>query len=216
MLQFYYHPLSPFARRVWITLLEKQLNFEPIIVNLERGEQLKPKFLQLNPFRRIPLVVDGKFQIIESLAIMDYLEVKYPENPLLPGNPELLAKVKMAQSITNHELGSPVISLIFNDTDSIKIAKAKRKLNRICKFLSELLDEAAYFGGDRLSLGDIVAGNGLILINKLGFNFENFPKIDRYCQRLMKREAWQTTQPSSQQIEVWKTVARTLIKKNQS
>jgi glutathione S-transferase len=213
MLQFYYHPLSPFARRVWITLLEKELEFEPIIVDVRAGEQLKPEFLQLNPFHHVPLLVDGNLKIIESLAIMDYLEDKYPQKSLSPNNSELLAKTKMAQMVTTNELGAPIISLITNN-DSVKIAQAKRKINRICKFLAELLGEEAFFGGDRLSLGDIVAGNGLILINKLGFKFDRLPEIDKYCQRLMEREVWQTTQPNDEQIAVWQTIVRALIEKN--
>ena len=99
MLKLYYHPLSPLARRVWISLLEKKLEFEPIVVNLDRGEQLKPEFLELNPFHHVPILVDEDFRIIESLAIMDYLEAKYPEISLLPSDPKTLAKVKMAQMV---------------------------------------------------------------------------------------------------------------------
>ncbi|VEP14698.1 Glutathione S-transferase-like protein [Hyella patelloides LEGE 07179] len=213
MLQFYYHPLSPLARRVWIALLEKKLEFEPIVVNLQQGEQLKPKFLQLNPFHYVPVLVDGDLRIIESLAIMDYLEQKYPQISLLPSNPEIFAKVKMAQMVTNSELGSQVIPLIFNDLDSVKAAKAKRNLKRICKFLSELLDDELYFGGNQFTVGDIVTGNGLILINKLGVELKQFPKIEAYCQRLMEREVWQQTQPSQEQLQPWKEFVKTLIKK---
>ena len=211
MLKFYYHPLSPLARRVWIALLEKKLDFEPIIVNLDRGEQLKPEFLSLNPFHHVPVIVDDGLRVIESLAILDYLEYKYPEVSLLPNDAETLAKVKMAQMLTNSELGSQVVPLIFYDDDSVKVAQAKRHLKRICKFLAELLGDNVYFGGDSFTVGDIVAGNGLILISKLGFDLDNFPTISAYCQRLMEREAWQKTQPSQEQIEVWKGVIKNIF-----
>ena len=84
MLKFYYHPLSPLARRVWIALLEKNIAFEPIIVNLKEGEQFQPEFLKLNPFHHVPVIIDNSFRVIESLAILDYLEAKYPTPALLP------------------------------------------------------------------------------------------------------------------------------------
>lgn len=214
MLQFYYHPLSPLARRVWIALLEKKLDFEAIMVNLDRGEQLKSEFLQLNPFHHVPVLIDSDLRIIESLAILDYLEHKYPAISLLPSNSERLAKVKMAQMVTNSELGSQVIPLVFDNAESVKVAQAKRHLKRICKFFSEILGDELYFGGNQFTIGDIVAGNGLILINKLGFTYDLFPNIEAYCQRLMEREPWQKAQPSLEEIATWKEVVKTLFKKN--
>ena len=40
MLKFYYHPLSPIARRVWLALLEKDITFEPVLVDLKARENL--------------------------------------------------------------------------------------------------------------------------------------------------------------------------------
>ena len=103
MLRFYYHPLSPISRRVWIALLEKALPFEPILVNLN-GEQRKPKFLALNPFQHVPVLVDGELRVLESVAIMDYLEAKYPEPSLMPQSPEAIAQTRMVQLVTMNEL----------------------------------------------------------------------------------------------------------------
>lgn len=213
MLQFYYHPLSPLARRVWLALLEKNLQFESIIVDLDRGEQLKPDFLNLNPFHHVPVLIDGDLRIIESLAILDYLEIKYPEISLLPNDPEKLAVVKMAQMVVNSELGSQVIPLIFEDANSIKVAQAKRHLKRVCKFLVELLGDNPYFGGKQLTTGDIVAGNGLILIDKLGFKLNSFPNLEHYRQRLMAREPWQIAQPNQEQIQAWQKTIKVLFAK---
>jgi glutathione S-transferase len=213
MLRFYYHPLSPLARRVWIALLEKKLDFEAIIVNLDRGEQLKPEFLQLNPFHHVPVLVDDNLRIIESLAILDYLEFKYPEVSLLPKDAATLSKVKMAQMVANNELGSLIIPFIFNDVQSIRVSQAKRKLKRVCNFLSELLADNSYYGGDLFTIGDIVVGNSLILVKKLGFDYNSFTSLNAYCQRLMEREAWQIAQPDREQIEIWKPFVKALIAK---
>ena len=73
MLTFYYHPLRPLLEQVWIALLERRIPFEPALVDL-RGEQHQPDFLALNPFHHVPVIVDDGFRVVESLAILDYLE----------------------------------------------------------------------------------------------------------------------------------------------
>ncbi len=213
MLKFYYHPLSPLARRVWIALLEKKIAFESVIVNLQDGEQFQPEFLRLNPFHHVPVIVDDGLRVIESLAILDYLEAKYPEFSLLPNNPERLAKVRMVQMVTCSELGSQVIPLIVESEDSLKLTKAKRHLTRVISFFSELLEDDIYFGGEQFTVGDIVAGNAVVLISKLGYDLSNFPNIDSWNQRLQAREVWQKTQPSKEQLDGWIEFIKHWLKK---
>ena len=211
MLKFYYHPLSPLARRVWIALLEKDISFTPIIVNLKAGEQFESDFLKINPFHHVPVIIDDGLRVLESLAILDYLESKYPDNPLLPSDSCQLAKVRMAQMVANNELSSLIIPLIGETADSPQLAGTKRKITRILNFLGELLEEDNYFGGDSLSLGDIVAGNAVILTGKLGFDLSQIERIERWCDRLMQREVWQQTQPNDEQVEIFKQTVQGLI-----
>ena len=212
MLQFYYNPLSPLSRRVWIALLEKEIPFTPITVNLKEGEQFKREFLAINPFHHVPVIIDDGLRILESSAILDYLECKYLQNPLLPKDPSQLAKVRMAQMVTNNELSALVIPLISETEDSPQLKKAKRKITRIINFLAELLAYDAYFGGDSLSLGDIVAGNAVFLAGKLGYELSQIEQIARWRDRLMEREVWQQTQPNDEQIEIFKQTVQELIK----
>ena len=72
MLTLDHAPIFPNSRRVWVTLLQKWLKFELVEVKLS-GEQFLPDFLELNSFHHIPALVDDGFNIIESLAILDYI-----------------------------------------------------------------------------------------------------------------------------------------------
>jgi glutathione S-transferase len=58
MLKFYYATISANSQRVWITLLEKQIPFEPIIVNLD-GEQFQSEFTAIDPLQQVPAIVDN-------------------------------------------------------------------------------------------------------------------------------------------------------------
>lgn len=211
MLQFYYHPLSPISRRVWIALLEKEILFTPKIVSLKDGEQFQPDFLKINPFHHVPVIIDDGLRVLESLAILDYLESKYPEPSLLPQDPPQLAKVRMAQMVANSKLSSLVVPLMTEAENSPKLLRTRRKIKRVLSFLAELLADENYFGGNSLSLGDIVAGNNVILIDKLGFDLNTNQTIKTWCDRLMEREAWQKTQPDGEQVEIFKQTVRKLF-----
>ena len=203
MLKLYHHPLSPLSRRVWITLLEKNIPFESIIINLD-GEQFKPDFLKLNPFHQVPVIIDNDLRILESLAIIDYLESKYPEPSLLPKNPEQLAKVRMVQMLSEHKLIPQLLPIIVEPEKSRKLIKSQRQLYRVLTIFSELLGDDKYFGGDRFSVGDIVGGNGVFLLKKLGVSLDKYPNLLAWCDLLIDREVWQKTQPNDIEIATFK------------
>lgn len=211
MLTFYYNPLSPNARRVWLTLLEKGIDFEPVIMKLD-GDQMHSEFLQINPFNHIPTIIDDGLRVIESLAIMDYLEAKYPQPALLPKEPRALAKVRMAQMLTANELFPQVIPLICASEESPKVIQAKQHLDKVLKFFSELLGDSAYMGGDRLTLGDIVAGNAVNLLTYIEIDLSNYSSVKNWCDRLMEREAWQKTAMSAENFELFRRRLRVLIR----
>ncbi|MBW4667565.1 MAG: glutathione S-transferase family protein [Cyanomargarita calcarea GSE-NOS-MK-12-04C] len=205
MLKFYYNPRSPMARRVWRYLLEKGIQSEPILLNLN-GDQLKDDYLQINPFHHVPAIVDNGFRVIESLAILDYLETKYPTPALLPKNAQALATVRMVQMISTNELLPKVIALIFESEDSPKCLQAKHNIDIVMKFFSDILGDNDYFGGRYLTLADIVAGTDISLLPKLGFDFKNYPKVNDWFERLMQRDVWQKTELTTEEFEQFKRV----------
>jgi glutathione S-transferase len=211
MLKFYYNPLSPNARRVWLTLLEKEISFEPVLIKLD-GDQLQPEFIKINPFHHIPVVVDDGFRVVESLAIMDYLETKYPKPIMLPSEPQALATVRMVQTVTANELFSQVISLIYENEDSPKIVQAKQHIDKVLKLFTDLLGNSPYFGSKQLTLADIVAGVGILSLPPLGINLSDYPKLNEWSERLLQRPAWQKTQLSAEEFEAFKRRVRVLVK----
>jgi len=214
MLKFYYNRLSPYARRVWLTLLEKNIPFEAIVVELN-GDQLQPEFLAINPFHHIPVVVDDGVRVIESLAIMDYLEAKYPTPPLLPKEPTALATVRMAQMVTNNELSPHVLPLFYESEDSPQVIKARQEIDKVLKFLTELLDNSPFFGSQELTQGDIIVGNSVSILLGLGISLNNYPSLSAWYHRLMQREAWQKTQLYAEDFGELKRRVQVLVKLRQ-
>jgi glutathione S-transferase len=93
-MKLYWHPFSIFPRRVQIALREKRLAHEEVLVDLPGGGLRDPAFRRLNPFGQVPVLEDGNLVIAESVAILEYLEERYPVPALLPPAPAARATVR--------------------------------------------------------------------------------------------------------------------------
>jgi len=191
MLEFYYNPISVNARRVWVALLEKQIPFEPVLVNLD-GDQFHADFTAINPLQRIPAIVDDGFRVVESLAILDYLEATYPTPSLMPSTPEAIALVRMVEMVTVTELQPATVPLtrplVGLKVEPWKLEAAQQRVAIALQFLEELLNEQTYFANDKFTLAEVVAGT---LIPSLPL--ENYPRLKAWSERLAQRESWQQT-----------------------
>jgi glutathione S-transferase len=205
MLKLYHIPLSSNSRRVWIALLEKELKFEEVVLNLD-GDQYQQEFLNLNPFHHVPVFIDDGFKIVESLAILDYLEAKYPTPSVMPTDAQAIAKIRMVQLITINELQPPIIRLTSQalgvlENEAQILEKAHQQVLNVLNFFEDLLGESPYFGGDCLTLGDIAAGTVIPQLPSLGVGLDGYPKLKAWVERLMMRESWQKTQPTPDMIQ---------------
>jgi maleylpyruvate isomerase len=93
MLLYDYYRSSA-AYRVRIALNLKGLEAERRFVHLRKGEQRAPDYLRTNPQGLIPTLVVGDRRLTQSLAIIEYLDEKHPEPPLLPRDAEGRAFVR--------------------------------------------------------------------------------------------------------------------------
>ena len=199
MLKFYYNPISVNARRVWVALLEKQIPFEPIVVNLD-GDQFHDNFTTINPLQRVPVIVDNGFRVVESLAILDYLEANYPTPSLMPDDPKSIGIVRMIATVTVVDLQPTTIPLtrplVGLDVDSQKLQAAQQRVATILQFLEKLLNEQTYFLGETFTLADIVAGT---LVPSLPL--EEYTHLKAWSECLSQRDSWQQTAALPEAIE---------------
>jgi glutathione S-transferase len=220
MLKLFHNPLSPNSRRVWIAMLEKELTFELITLNLD-GDQFAPEFMAINPFHHIPALVDDDFSMVESQAILDYLEAKYPTHSLLPKDPKTLGIVQMVRMATINELApamSPLVSQMMGlgTPEAEKLEQAKQKLAVVLQFFDRLLVDRTYFGGEQLSLADITAGVSIPWLPKLGIPINGYENLQSWCDRLQSRPTWQATQPTPEMLENLKARMQARMAKAQS
>lgn len=217
MIQFYHIPLSFNSRRIWVALLEKEMSFEAIEMKLD-GDQFAPSFLELNPFHHIPVLVDHGFPVIESLAILDYLEAKYPLNSLSPEKPESLAIVKMVNMVTVNELVPAMNPLSakalgMREVGEEEVNKSQEKIATVLTFFEQLLGDKPYFAGEKLSLAECVLGTVVTLFPLIEVSLDNYPNLQNWLEKLNQRESFTKTAPTPEMIEAFKAKIKAATQK---
>ncbi len=101
-MKLYGHPMATNPRRVGIYLAEKGLDIERVDVNTAAGEHKRPEFLAKNPAGKIPVLeLDDGSYLTESAAIVEYLEDRFPEPPMIGVTAEARGRTRAIEQIGN-------------------------------------------------------------------------------------------------------------------
>ena len=110
----YYRSQASFRVRIGLNL--KGLPREDAFLHLERGDQFAAEYRALNPQMMVPTLIDDEVELFESLAILEYLDEKHPQPPLLPAEPEArawargLALINVGDSLSADRAAGPPLS----------------------------------------------------------------------------------------------------------
>lgn len=211
MLTLYYARPSLYSRPIWLALLEKKLPFELVHLKMD-GDQFSSEFSQISPFNRIPALVDNNLPIIESVAILDYLEAKYPSPSFLPSDAKTLARVRMVQMVGLNELIPAAGGLFIYQNNPSELAYAQQRILRVLNLLEEVLGDNHYFAGEQLTLAEIVTGTLIPELSRCDIGLTNYPKLSKWCERLLERESWQQIRLSDEEFANFKRRLKVLRK----
>ena len=98
MMRFFYVSGSPYAWRVQLALEEKGIEYEPVLLSFQAGDTRKPEYLAISPHGKVPALVDGDVSLYESQAIVEYLEDRSSDRPLLPAGAAARARVRIEET----------------------------------------------------------------------------------------------------------------------
>jgi glutathione S-transferase len=161
MLTLYEHPLSPYVQKVKIALGEKGIPFETRMPDILGGSD-RETFVAMNPRLEVPTLVDGEHAIFDSTIILEYLEERWPEPPLLPATPAERARARMVEEVcdTYYEAINWAIMEIraFQRATGAAadrlLARASEQTAGVQAWLGRHLGAASFFGGTRFGWAD--------------------------------------------------------------
>lgn len=200
---------SSSAYRVRIALGLKRLPFEYIATHLARdgGQQQAPSFSGVNPQRQIPVLEiddDGESRrLVQSMAIIEYLDERFPDPPLLPGSAAERAHVRALAEIVNSGIQPLQNISTFNELKrhGVDVEQwARLFIGRGLLALEALAQSRAgsFLFGDRVSLADIYLVPQLYNARRFGVALDGLPTLTRAEASAQALPAFQRAHPLEQ------------------
>ncbi len=184
----------PFAKKVRIVLVEKNLEFETIAIDLDKGEQRNGEFLSLNPFGKVPVLVDEEGAVIyDSTVINEYLNDEYPYPDLLPEDAALRARARLFEDFADNAFTLPVMALErgaegnATERDTANAAGARELVTSALGMLERELAAREYLA-EAFSLADVSFAPAALRLDRLGFKLDDaHGNVKSWIQRLAER-----------------------------
>jgi glutathione S-transferase/RNA polymerase-associated protein len=157
------HPLSPYAQKVKISLIEKGLAYEAVLPGGLGAGGAAGDFVEANPRAEVPALVDGEVRIFDSTIILEYLDDAYPTPPMRPASPADRARVRMLEEVmdTHFEAINWGLSEIrwFRRAEGAAAealtAAARRQTDGFYAWLERELGDRQWFNGETFGWGDL-------------------------------------------------------------
>ncbi|XP_054795297.1 glutathione S-transferase F9-like [Prosopis cineraria] len=161
-----YGPNYASPKRVVMCLMEKQIDFEAVLLDIFEGEHKDPDFLKLQPFGLLPAVQDGDYTLYESRAIIRYYAEKYKSQgtDLLGKTIEERGLVEQWLEVESQNFNPPAYNMILHvlfapllgiNSDPKVIEESEEKLGKVLDIYEERLSKSKYLAGDFFSLADL-------------------------------------------------------------
>jgi maleylpyruvate isomerase len=179
---------SSSAWRVRIALHWKGIAFERRVVNLikDGGEQHSDEFRALNPLRQVPVLIadEGARPIAQSMAILAYLEERFPTPPLLPADPWLRARARQLAEMVNAGIQplqnlDVVQHLKAHGIDGIEFARHFNVRRLAALEAASQETEGAFLVGDSPSIADVYLIPQLYAARRWSVDLAPYPTLLR-------------------------------------
>ena len=197
---------SPFARKVRIALAEKRLPFALATEVPWHSTTQTPKF---NPLEKLPILVFGDgTSIYDSSFILDFLELKYPQIPLLPANIDGVIAAKQLDVLCNGVCDALVLLFFERAREDGKrsaewMARQTRKIAGGLREIARLVGNREYAVGDSFTIGDIAAATAVGYIDVRYPELEwrkQYPDLASHSERMEMRPSFKNSKPAVQKI----------------
>ncbi len=195
---------SSAAYRVRIALNLKGVAYRAVEVNLVAGDQRGDDYRVLNPLGLIPLLEIDGHRLSQSLAIIDYLNVRFPDPPLLPADPAARART-LALALTIAAEIHPLQNLRVQQYLRHEMGQGQdaiagwlhRWLGDGLAALEAAAPETGLLGGDAPDLADICLVPQMYSARRFGVPVDAFPRLVRIDAELNALPAFAAAAPDA-------------------
>lgn len=197
----YHLPLSPFCRKVRISLAEKGLGFS---LRVELPWRRREEFLALNPAAEVPVLVEEgeRLVIAGSQAICEYLDEAYPDRRMLGFDPAARAETRRLTAWFDQKFQHEVTAYILYEKlnkrlkgggapsgETLRAGQANLRVH--LNYLSYLTERRRWLAGAEFGLADIAAAAQLSCLDYLGVvPWDDFPSVKEWYAPVKSRPSF--------------------------
>jgi maleylpyruvate isomerase len=200
---------SSAAYRVRIALNMKGLDYQQASVHLAKGQQHEPDFAEISAQHLVPVLEHEGHRLTQSLAIIEFLDSRYPQPPLLPADAYERARVQSLALMIACEIHPLNNVRVLNYlTGTLKLAEAGKLawyehwvqsgLGALEKRLSTEPQTGRYCHGDQPSYADIALVPQVANANRYQVDLSAFPTVLRINEECLKLDAFKRAMPQNQ------------------
>jgi maleylacetoacetate isomerase/maleylpyruvate isomerase len=207
-MKLYTYYRSSAAFRVRIALNLKKISYEPQFVNLMQGEQRSGGYLERNPQGLVPALDDGAEFVTQSLAIVEYLDERFPEPRLIPADAPGRARVRslaLAIACDIHPLNNLRVLQYLETT--LACSKAQRLawyrhwIAVGFEALERMLAESAsgrFCHGDTPTLADIALVPQVYNAQRFDCDLRAYARVRKVHEACLELDAFRLAAPANQ------------------
>lgn len=201
MNRLYHSPLSPFCRKVRLTMAEKKLEVELVE---ERYWEQSPEFMRRNPAGKVPVLRIGGLTLSESQAICEYLDETVPTPPLMPKDVEKRFEVRrlcawfddkfqdeVTSKLVYERVNKKLMSQGYPDSKNVKDGSVAIKYH--LDYMGWLLEQRRWLAGDVMTLADFTAAAHLSALDyNSDVDWNRSPAVKDWYAKIKSRPSFRT------------------------